>query len=372
MPSWSEIDIDELGKMLADDQSLSLLDVREDYEVEGGVIKGAVHIPLSELDERKDELDEGRWVVYCAAGVRSKAGAETIKNKGEVYSLKGGIEDWVAQGRPVVGGAKLNIDQRRRYSRHLLLPEIGPRGQKALLESSVLVIGAGGLGSPASLYLAAAGFGRIGLVDDDLVEMSNLQRQVIHTTSRVGMAKTSSAREALNELNPEVEVIEHQERLNADNVMELIESYDLIVNGADNFPTRYLLSDAAFRASKPIVDGSIVGFSGQVTVLAPHLDGPCYRCLYPQAPPPELAPSCSEAGVLGAMAGVIGSMQAVEAVKLITGAGDLLLGRLGVYDALDPSFLLLKISRDKDCPVCSLDRDRVPDYFPDYVAFCAA
>lgn len=372
MNAWRDIDAHELQQLLADGRPLSLLDVREASELASGMLPGALHIPLGQLAERRGELQPGRWLVYCAAGVRSQAGAQLIEPLGEVMSLRGGIEAWREQGGALQGERDLDASQRERYSRHLLLPELGYAGQQALLASSVLVVGAGGLGSPAALYLAAAGVGTIGLVDDDVVELSNLQRQVLHSSQRVGQPKTASAALALRGLNPQLQLVEHQVRLRPDNVLELLAPYDLIVNGADNFPTRYLLSDAAFRAGKPVVDGSVLGFSGQLTVLAPHLGGPCYRCLYPQAPPAHLAPSCSQAGVLGAVTGVIGTMQAVEAVKLLAGIGEPLVGRLGLYDGLDASWQRLKVARDPSCPVCSQPPEAVPEQFPDYVAFCAA
>jgi molybdopterin/thiamine biosynthesis adenylyltransferase len=261
-----------------------------------------------------------------------------------------------------------------RYSRHTMLPEVGVDGQLKLLNSKVLLIGAGGLGAPSAFYLAAAGVGTLGIVDDDVVDESNLQRQVIHNTERVGMPKTESARLSIQALNPDVEVVEHNTRLDADNILEIIEDYDVIVDGADNFPTRYLLNDASVRLRKPVVSASILAFEGQISTFVPY-EGPCYRCLYPVPPPPELAPSCGAAGVLGVMAGVMGLLQANEVIKLAAGIGEPLIGRLLLYDSLGTRFTELKVKRDPDCPVCGDDAAQIPESeigrFPDYEAFCA-
>ncbi len=261
-----------------------------------------------------------------------------------------------------------------RYSRHTLLPEVGVEGQLKLLDSKVLLIGAGGLGAPSAFYLAAAGVGTLGIVDDDLVDESNLQRQVIHTTGRVGMPKTESARLSIEALNPDVQVVEHRTRLAADNILEIIEGYDVLVDGADNFPTRYLLNDAAVRLGKPVVSASILAFDGQISTFVPH-EGPCYRCLYPVPPPPEMAPSCGAAGVLGVMAGVMGLLQANEVIKLVAGLGEPLVGRLLLYDSLGTRFTELKVKRDPECPICGEHAPEIPESelgkFPDYEAFCA-
>jgi molybdopterin/thiamine biosynthesis adenylyltransferase len=266
-------------------------------------------------------------------------------------------------------------EQRQRYSRHFLLPEIGEDGQQKLLDAKVLLLGAGGLGSPIALYLAAAGVGTLGLVDDDEVDVSNLQRQVIHTTDRVGMAKVDSAEAAINGLNPDVEVVKHATRLDASNIMELIEGYDVIVDGVDNFPTRYLLNDATVRLQIPVVSASILGFDGQLSIFKPY-DGPCYRCLYPVPPPAELAPSCGANGVLGVLPGTMGLLQATEVIKLVVGIGEPLVGRLLLYEALSATFTELKVRRDPDCPICSRPPGEISDeemgVFPDYEAFCAA
>jgi len=288
--------------------------------------------------------------------------------------MEGGIVGWQEAGFPVVAPEGLTAEQRMRYSRHTLLPEVGVEGQVKLLNSKVLLIGAGGLGAPSALYLAAAGIGTIGLVDDDVVDESNLQRQVIHTTDRVGMAKTASAKASIEALNPGVDVVEHRTRLNAENILDIIKDYDVLVDGADNFPTRYLLNDASVRLRKPVVSASILAFDGQISTFVPY-EGPCYRCLYPVPPPPEMAPSCGAAGVLGVMAGVMGLLQANEVIKLVAGIGEPLIGRLLLYDSLGTRFTELKVNRDPDCPICG---DAAPNIdesemgkFPDYEAFCA-
>src|SRR5437016_4621779 len=268
----------------------------------------------------------------------------------------------------------LTPEQKSRYSRHVLLPEIGLEGQLKLLDAKVLLLGAGGLGAPTALYLAAAGVGTLGVVDDDVVDLSNLQRQVIHTNDRIGVPKVDSAEPTINSLNPDVEVVKYKTRLDASNIMEIIDGYDVIVDGADNFPTRYLLNDATVRLGIPVVSASILGFDGQLSVFAPS-EGPCYRCLYPTPPPAELAPSCGANGVLGVLPGTMGMLQATEVIKLITGAGDPLIGRLLLYDALAATFTELKVRRDPDCPICSRDPESISEdemgVFPDYEAFCA-
>jgi molybdopterin/thiamine biosynthesis adenylyltransferase len=268
----------------------------------------------------------------------------------------------------------MTAEQRERYSRHTLLPEVGVDGQLKLLNAKVLLLGAGGLGAPTALYLAAAGVGTIGLVDDDVVDASNLQRQVIHNTERIGMAKTASARIFIEGLNPDVKVVEHNGRLDASNIRDVISEYDIVVDGADNFPTRYLLNDASVRLKKPVVSASILGFDGQISTFVPF-EGPCYRCLYPTPPPAELAPSCSANGVLGVMAGTMGTLQANEVIKLILGKGEPLVGRLLLYEALGTRFTELKVRRDPDCPICGEHAEEIPESemgkFPDYDAFCA-
>ncbi|MEA2459414.1 MAG: sulfur-carrier protein adenylyltransferase/sulfurtransferase [Thermoleophilaceae bacterium] len=357
-----------------------VVDVREQHEFEEAHIPGAIHVPRAYLESRIEGKvsDKARpLVLYCATGQRSALAAHTLQSLlgyDDVASMTGGITLWKDRGFEVETPRALDADQKARYSRHVLLPEIGLEGQLALLDAKVLLLGAGGLGSPTALYLAAAGVGTIGLVDDDVVDVSNLQRQVIHTTDTVGQPKVDSAEKAIHDLNPGVNVIKHDTRLDASNIMEIIEGYDVIVDGVDNFPTRYLLNDATVRLKIPVVSASILGFDGQLSVFAPY-DGPCYRCLYPTPPPAELAPSCGANGVLGVLPGTMGLLQATEVVKLIVSVGDPLIGRLLLYDALAASFTELKVRRDPDCPVCSRAPDSISDeemgVFPDYEAFCA-
>ncbi len=316
--------------------------------------------------------------LYCATGNRSARAADALASElgyENVASVAGGIQAWGEQGLPLSEPDSLTKDQRMRYSRHTLLPEVGVEGQVKLLSSKVLLLGAGGLGAPSALYLAAAGIGTLGLVDDDVVDESNLQRQVIHNTERVGRPKTESARETIEALNPDVKVVEHRTRLDAGNILEIIGDYDVLVDGADNFPTRYLLNDASVRLRKPVVSASILGFEGQISTFVPY-EGPCYRCLYPTPPPPELAPSCGAAGVLGVMAGVMGLLQANEVIKLVAGIGEPLVGRLLIYESLSTRFTELKVRRDPDCPICGEHAVEIPESemgkFPDYDAFCAA
>jgi molybdopterin/thiamine biosynthesis adenylyltransferase len=285
--------------------------------------------------------------------VRSAFGADTLQELGysDVVNLVGGFQRWKNEGRPWITPAVLNPEQRNRYARHLLLPEVGEAGQQKLLESKVLLLGAGGLGSPAALYLAAAGVGTLGMVDMDVVDASNLQRQILHNMDRIGERKVDSAKKTLTQLNPDVDVVTYDVRFGAENVLDIIDGYDVIVDGTDNFPTRYLLNDASLLKRIPVVHGSIFRFEGQVTVFAPY-EGPCYRCLLPEPPPAELAPSCAEAGVLGVLPGIIGSIQALEAIKVLLDLGDPLVGRLLAYDALETSFRTFKVRRDPACPAC--------------------
>jgi molybdopterin/thiamine biosynthesis adenylyltransferase/rhodanese-related sulfurtransferase len=358
-----------------------LVDVRESTEWDAGHIPGAKHVPRGYLESRIEGVvgDRSRHVVlYCASGQRSALAAHTLQELlgyEHVSSMTGGITLWKDRGYDVEVPRSLTAEQRERYSRHLLVPEIGLEGQTKLLDAKVLLLGAGGLGSPTALYLAAAGVGTLGIVDDDEVDLSNLQRQVIHTTDRIGVPKVDSAEQSVNAINPDVNVVKYKTRLDASNVMEIIEGYDVIVDGVDNFPTRYLLNDATVRLGIPVVSASILGFDGQLSVFKPH-DGPCYRCLYPVPPPAELAPSCGANGVLGVLPGTMGLLQATEVVKLVTGAGEPLVGRLLLYEALGATFTELKVRRDPDCPVCSKDPSEISDeemgVFPDYEAFCAA
>src|SRR4051794_13310499 len=358
-----------------------IVDVREQHEFEEAHLPGAIHVPRGHLESRiegKVSDKSAPVVLYCASGQRSALAAHTLQSLlgyEDVASMNGGITLWKDHGYEVETPRALTPEQKSRYSRHLLLPEIGLEGQLKLLDAKVLLLGAGGLGSPTALYLAAAGVGTLGIVDDDVVDVSNLQRQVIHKTDDVGVAKVDSAEKGIKELNPEVNVVKYKTRLDASNVMEIVDGYDVIVDGVDNFPTRYLLNDATVRLGIPVVSASILGFDGQLSVFARH-EGPCYRCLYPTPPPAELAPSCGANGVLGVLPGVMGLLQAVEVVKLVTGAGEPLIGRLLLYDALAASFTELKVRRDPDCPVCSRDPSEISDeemgVFPDYEAFCAA
>jgi sulfur-carrier protein adenylyltransferase/sulfurtransferase len=370
-----EIDAPGARDLLDRDAGAILVDVRGEDEWAGGYIPGATLVPLRELTERIGEVVPEKTtpvVLYCAVGARSLRAAHALAELGyeRPVSITGGIVDWLNRGYPSTMERTLEPAQRERYSRHFLIPEVGERGQLKLLDSSILLIGAGGLGSPAALYLAAAGVGRLGIVDDDVVDESNLQRQVLHSTARLGEPKAQSARRTLEELNPDVEVVTLEERITSENVDAILaQGWDVIVDGADNFPTRYLLNDAAVWHDVPIVHGSIFRFEGQVTVFKPHV-GPCYRCLFPQPPPPELAPSCAEGGVLGVLPGVIGSLQANEALKLALDAGDPLIGRLLLFDALSASFTEVAIRRDPECPVCG-DNPTITEYI-DYVEFCAA
>jgi molybdopterin/thiamine biosynthesis adenylyltransferase/rhodanese-related sulfurtransferase len=337
------------------DQAL-FLDVREADEYAQGALPGALHLPrgLLELQVEGRVPDKDRKiVVYCAGGTRSALAAQALGQLGysDVASMAGGFNKWKDEGRDWVAPRTLDAAQRNRYQRHLLLPEIGEAGQQRLLESKVLLLGAGGLGSPAALYLAAAGVGTIGIVDMDVVDSSNLQRQILHNLERVGERKVDSAKKTLTAMNPDVNVVTYDVRLGAANVLEIIDSYDLIVDGTDNFPTRYLVNDASLVKRIPVVHGSIFRFEGQATVFYPY-EGPCYRCLVPEPPPAELAPSCAEAGVLGVLPGIIGSIEAVEAIKLLLGLGESLVGRLLTYDALEQSFRTFRIRRDPACPAC--------------------
>ena len=351
-----EVNIEQTREALAAPEPPVLVDVRERDEYEEGALKDAIHIPRGYLELRIENAVPDRErpiVLYCAGGTRSALAAQALQTLGysNVSSLAGGFGAWKNAGLPYVTPRTLTEDQRGRYSRHLLIPEVGEAGQVKLLDAKVLLLGAGGLGSPAALYLAAAGVGTLGIVDADTVDASNLQRQILHNTARLGKLKTESAHETLAALNPDVKVVEHRTRLSAENVLDLIADYDVIVDGADNFPTRYALNDASVILGKPVVHGSIFRFEGQTTVFAPG-QGPCYRCLFPEPPPAEMAPSCAEAGVLGVLPGIVGSLQAVEAIKLILGIGEPLIGRLLLYDALETSFRELRLRRDPNCPAC--------------------
>jgi sulfur-carrier protein adenylyltransferase/sulfurtransferase len=357
-----------------------IVDVREPEEWSAGHIPGAIHVPKSYLESRIEGAVPDRAnhvVLYCASGNRSAWAARTlIEDLGyeHVESMTGGFTLWKDRGYEVDTPRTLTAEQRERYSRHLLLPEVGPEGQQKLLDAKVLLLGAGGLGSPAALYLAAAGVGTLGIVDNDEVDLSNLQRQVIHSSERIGVPKVDSAEQTITALNPDVKVEKYPVRLGADNIVEIISGYDIVVDGLDNFPTRYLLNDASVRLRIPVVSAAILGFEGQLSVFKPY-DGPCYRCLFPVPPPAELAPSCGANGVLGVLPGTMGLLQATEVIKLILDEGDTLIGRLLMYDALAATTTEVKVRRDPDCPICSRDPDEISDeelgVFPDYEAFCA-
>jgi len=348
------------------------LDVREPDEYSQGTIPGSVHIPRGNLEsniEGRVADHDAEVVVYCAGGMRSAFAAKTLEDLGysNVVSMAGGFNRWKDEGRSWKVPQTLTADQRNRYQRHLLLPEVGEAGQLKLLESKVLLLGAGGLGSPAALYLAAAGVGTLGVIDMDVVDASNLQRQVLHNMDRLGERKVDSAKKTLTALNPDVNVVTYDTRLGADNVLDIIRGYDVIVDGTDNFPTRYLVNDASLLEEIPVVYGAIFRFEGQVSVFHPYV-GPCYRCLLPEPPPAELAPSCAEAGVLGVLPGIIGSLQAMEAIKLLLGLGDSLAGRLMAYDALESSFRTFKVRRDPECPACSIPKDQI--HIAEYDELC--
>ena len=369
-----EIDSPSLSAALESGSPPLVIDVREQDEWDEGHIPRALHIPRGYLESRIERTAPDREtpiVLYCASGARSAFAAKTLEELGypNVSSLAPGYTGWKRDGFPTEVARALEPEQRRRYSRHLLIPEVGEEGQLKLLDSRVLLIGAGGLGSPASLYLAAAGVGTLGIVDADVVDETNLQRQIVHSTARLGEPKVRSAAETIEALNPDVQVVQFEERLTSENADRIIGAgWDVIVDGADNFPTRYLVNDASVWHNVPVVHGSIYRFEGQVTVFKPN-EGPCYRCLFPQPPPPELAPSCAEGGVLGVLPGVIGSLQASEALKLALGIGEPLVGRLLLFDALAATFDEVKLRRDPDCPVCG-EHPSITEYV-DYVEFCA-
>jgi sulfur-carrier protein adenylyltransferase/sulfurtransferase len=374
-----EIDPSKVRELIG--EGVAIVDVRETDEFAAGHLPGAKHVPRSYLETRIEGVvadRDAQIVLYCQSGNRSAYGARTLTEDlgyTNVTSMTGGITLWKDRGYEVVVPRALSPEQRERYSRHMLVPEIGAEGQQKLLDAKVLLLGAGGLGSPTALYLAAAGVGTLGIVDDDVVDLSNLQRQVIHTTDRIGVPKVDSAEESIHALNPDVNVVKYQTRIDASNIMEIISGYDVIVDGVDNFPTRYLLNDATVRLKIPVVSASILGFDGQLSVFKPY-EGPCYRCLFREPPPAELAPSCGANGVLGVLPGTMGLLQATEVVKLVVGIGDPAIGRLLLYDALGATLTEVKVHRDPDCPICSREPDEIADeemgVFPDYEAFCAA
>ncbi|MEE8390686.1 MAG: molybdopterin-synthase adenylyltransferase MoeB [Anaerolineae bacterium] len=360
-------------------EEMTIVDIRERDEFAQGHLPGAVFIPRGFLELQIEQVQYDRSkpiVLYCAGGVRSALAARNLNEMGyeNIQSLIGGFDGWKNAGLPFQVPQLLDKEQRIRYSRHILLNEVGEEGQIKLLNSKVLLVGAGGLGSPTAMYLAAAGVGTLGIVDFDVVDVSNLQRQLLHGTQDVGRPKVESAADRLHEINPEVKVVGYRELLTSANALDIIREYDVVINGSDNFPTRYLVNDACQFLRKPLVDGSIFMFEGQVTVYQPATPeqgiegGPCYRCLYPDPPPPGEMPSCAEAGVLGVLPGIVGSLQAVEAIKLILGIGEPLIGRLLLVDTLDMEFRTLNVPRDPACPVCS-EHPTVTELI-DYQQFC--
>jgi sulfur-carrier protein adenylyltransferase/sulfurtransferase len=374
MPSFRDLlaaakaeirEVDTVGAeaLLAADGDVALLDVREPDEYDQGAIPGAVHIPRGHLEAQVEARLADKSVpvvVYCAGGVRSAFAARTLQELGyaDVVSMAGGFGKWKDEGRSWRVPVTLTPDQRNRYQRHLLLPEVGVEGQVTLLESKVLLLGAGGLGSPAALYLAAAGVGTLGIVDMDEVDASNLQRQILHNLDRIGDRKVDSAKKTLTAMNPDLNVVTYDTRLSADNIIDIITGYDVIVDGADNFPSRYLLNDASVKLGIPVVHGSIFRFEGMVSVFHPQA-GPTYRDMVPEPPPAELAPSCAEAGVLGVLPGIVGSIQALETLKLLLGLGDPLIGRILAIDTTEMSFRTFKLQRDPANPVTWENRDRI-------------
>ncbi|MBI3358796.1 MAG: molybdopterin-synthase adenylyltransferase MoeB [Nitrospirae bacterium] len=370
-----EIAPEDVQKMIGGKEKVTLIDVRESEEYRGGHLPFAVSVPRGFLEMRIEEAATDRaapLVLYCAGGIRSLFATETLKNMGytSVVSMSGGFSGWTRKGFSIETPTLLSEKDRRRYSRHLLIPEVGEEGQIKLLKSKVLIIGAGGLGCPAAYYLAAAGCGTLGLVDFDVVDESNLQRQILHTTDRVGTSKIKSAMQTLSAFNGDVRIIPFEERISSSNIERIMQAFDIVVDGSDNFPTRYLVNDACVKLKKPCVHGSVYRFEGQVTVFDPQRGGPCYRCLYKEPPPPELAPSCADAGVLGVLPGVIGLLEAVETVKLILEIGDPLIGRVVCYDALEGSFQTFILRKDPACDYCK--EGAVFPGFIDYDYFCAS
>jgi molybdopterin/thiamine biosynthesis adenylyltransferase/rhodanese-related sulfurtransferase len=368
------VSLDEMKRRLEAKEGYVFVDVRDKEEVRQGFIPGAVSAPRQHLEsqaEAKLPDKNAKLILYCASGMRSAFAAKLLQDMGytHVESANPGFTRWKDSRYPVETPADLTPAQLDRYSRHILLPEIGEKGQEKLLKSRVLLLGAGGLGSPSALYLAAAGVGTIGLIDADTVDASNLQRQILHGTATIGTPKVESGQKRIQDLNPDVKVVPFQERLTSENIDRIFDQgWDVVVDGLDNFPTRYLVNDASVWKNIPVVHGSIFRFDGQVTSFVPR-KGPCYRCLYPEPPPAHLAPSCSEAGVLGVLPGIVGTIQATEAVKLILGVGEPLVGRLLMYESLNMQFRTLRLRRDPNCPVCG-EKPTITSYI-DYEGFCA-
>lgn len=370
----TEVSVQTLQEQLASDTPPLVIDIREPDEQRGGLIPGAVTVPRGFLELRIEGIQPDRSApvaVTCAGGTRSALAVSALEALGydNVTSVAGGVGGWSRAGFPLEHRRMLDQDQKARYARQIILPQVGEAGQQALLDAKVLCVGAGGLGCPTTLYLAAAGVGTIGIVDNDLADMSNLQRQVLHGEEKVGTSKVASAIESLTRINSDINIVPHDLRLDSTNVMEVFDGYDIVVDGTDNFPTRYLINDACVFLGIPNVHGSIFHFDGQVTVFNAPDGGPCYRCLYPEPPPPELAPSCAEAGVIGAICGMVGTMQAAETLKLILGAGNNLSGRVLSIDALKMTVRELKTRRDPNCPVCS-EHPTITELV-DYEQFCA-
>ncbi len=367
-----ELSVQQTKDLLEKNGKHLLLDVREKDEYREGHLEGAVSLPRGFLEIKVESTVPDKstpLVAYCAGGVRSLLAAKALKEMGyeDVISMAGGYTAWKTAGYKWVQDHQFTPEQATRYSRHFLLPEVGEEGQAKLLKAKVFMVGAGGLGCPSAYYLAAAGVGTLGIVDNDVVDLSNLQRQILHTNDRIGMPKTESAKLTLQALNPDVRIIPYQEKLTSQNIMEIIKDYDIVVDGCDNFPTRYLVNDACVLAKKPNVHGSIFQFDGQVSVFYPG-KGPCYRCLYPEPPPPEMAPSCAEAGVLGVLPGLIGTIQALETIKLILGKGDSLVGRLLCFNTLTMEITTLNLKADPACPMCG-EKPTIHSLI-DYEEFC--
>ena len=368
-----ELTVEEVQKLTAKNGKYMLVDVREKEEYRDGHLEGSVSIPRGFLEMRVESAIPEKStpiIAYCAGGVRSLLAATDMKEMGyqEVISMSGGYSAWKAAGYETAQDRQFTPEQMTRYSRHFLLPEVGEEGQAKLLDAKVLMVGAGGLGSPSAYYLAAAGVGTMGIIDPDVVDLSNLQRQILHTNDRIGQPKTDSAKQTLQALNPDVRINTYQEKLTSENVMEIIKDYDIIVDGCDNFPTRYLVNDACVMVNKPNVHGSIFQFDGQASVFYPD-KGPCYRCLYPEPPPPGMAPSCAEAGVLGVLPGLIGAIQALETIKLILGKGENLVGKLLCFNTLSMEITTLNLRKDPDCPVCG-EKPSIHELI-DYEEFCS-
>ncbi|RDV39264.1 molybdopterin-synthase adenylyltransferase MoeB [Bradymonadaceae bacterium TMQ3] len=368
----TETDTDAVRALQTSDAPTVIIDVREREEFVDGHIEGAEFIPRGQLDLKIETAVPKRdtpIVLYCAGGNRSALAARSLEELGytDVKSMAGGFTAWKRSGYPVHIPRAMTSEQLTRYSRHLVIPEIGEKGQRKLIDAKVLLLGAGALGSPVAMYLTAAGVGTIGIIDSDVVDRSNLQRQILHTDEAVGTPKVESAKARMKALNPDVEIHTHQTWLSSENVLDIFEGYDVVVDGGDNFATRYLVNDACVRLGIPNVHGSVYRFEGQATSFVPH-QGPCYRCLYPEPPPPELAPSCQEAGVLGVIPGVIGMLQAIEVIKLIVGIGEPLAGRLLTFDGLKTQFRELKLRRDPECALCGENAEW--NGFIDYEVFC--